>query len=81
VEARVPDGARGTDAAAPRGAETLAIHAAHQEVIKLLYMGYWRRCTGAASDADKPSAALLFRGSLNAASIARDLALSLLPGI
>jgi hypothetical protein len=31
----VPDSGRGTEAASPRVAETLAIHAAHQDVVKL----------------------------------------------
>jgi hypothetical protein len=44
-------------------------------------MNYWSRWSSAASEADKSAAALLFRGGLNAARIARDMALSLLPGI
>jgi hypothetical protein len=44
-------------------------------------MSYWNRWSSAANEADKSSAALLFRGGLNAARIARDMALSLLPGI
>jgi hypothetical protein len=77
----VPEGGRGTAAASPRAAETLAIDAAHQEVVKLLYMTYWGRWTSAVSEADKSAATLLFRGGLNTARIARDMALSLLPGI
>jgi hypothetical protein len=77
----VPDSGRGTDAASPRVAETLAIDAAHQDVVKLLYMSYWGRWTSAVSEADKSAATLQFRSGLNAARIARDVALSLLPGI
>jgi hypothetical protein len=47
----------------------------------LTTLNYWSRWSSAASEADKSSAALLFRGGLNAARIARDMALSLLPGI
>ena len=44
-------------------------------------MSYWSRWTSAVSEADKSAATLLFRSGLNAARIARDMALSLLPGI
>ena len=77
----MPESGRPPEVASPRGAETAAIHAAHQDVVKLLYMSYWSRWSSAASEADKSSAALLFRSGLNAARIARDMALSLLPGI
>jgi hypothetical protein len=41
----------------------------------------WSRWTSSVSEADKSSATLLFRSGVNAARIARDMALSLLPGI
>jgi hypothetical protein len=63
-----------------RVAETAAVHAAHQDVVKLLYMSYWSRWSSAGSEADKSSATLLFRSGITAARIARDMALSLLPG-
>jgi hypothetical protein len=44
-------------------------------------MSYWSRWSGALTEADKSSATLLFRSGLNSARIARDMALSLLPGI
>jgi hypothetical protein len=77
----MPDSGRAGDSANPRNAETAAVHAAHQDVVKLLYMNYWSRWSSAVSEADKSSATLLFRSGLNAARIARDMALSLLPGI
>ncbi|HEX2788960.1 MAG TPA: hypothetical protein VHN17_00885 [Steroidobacteraceae bacterium] len=77
----MPDSGRSSEATSPRVAESSAIYAAHQDVVKLLYMSYWSRWTSATSEADKSSAALLFRSGLNAARIARDMALSLLPGI
>jgi hypothetical protein len=77
----MPDSGRTGDPINPRVAETAAVHAAHQDVVKLLYMSYWSRWSSAATEADKSSAALLFRSGLNAARIARDMALSLLPGI
>jgi hypothetical protein len=77
----MPDSGRSSDPVNPRGAETTAVHAAHQDVVKLLYMSYWSRWSSAVSEADKSSATLLFRSGLNAARIARDMALSLLPGI
>jgi hypothetical protein len=77
----MPDSGRANDAASPRVAESIAIYAAHQDVVKLLYMSYWSRWSSAATEADKSSAALLFRSGLNSARIARDMALSLLPGI
>jgi hypothetical protein len=54
-------------------AATAAIHAAHQDVVKLLCMNHWRRWSGAAGEADKSSATLLFRRGANAARIARDM--------
>jgi hypothetical protein len=77
----MPDSGRASEAPGPRVAESIAIYAAHQDVVKLLYMSYWNRWSSAATEADKSSAALLFRSGLNAARIARDMALSLLPGI
>ena len=77
----MPDSGRTSDPVNPRVAETTAVHAAHQDVVKLLYMSYWNRWSSAVSEADKSSATLLFRSGLNAARIARDMALSLLPGI
>ena len=77
----MPDSGRGNESPSPRVGESIAIYAAHQDVVKLLYMNYWSRWSSAASEADKSSAALLFRSGLNAARIARDMALSLLPGI
>ena len=77
----MPKSGRPTEIASSRGAETAAIDAAHQDVVKLLYMNYGSRWTSAVSEADKSSATLLFRSGVNAARIARDVALSLLPGI
>jgi hypothetical protein len=77
----MPDSGRSNESPSPRVGESIAIYAAHQDVVKLLYMNYWSRWSSAASEADKSAAALLFRGGLNAARIARDMALSLLPGI
>ena len=77
----MPDSGRPTETTRPRVAETAAIYAAHQDVIKLLYMSYWSRWTSAASEADESSATLLFRSGVSAARVARDVALSLLPGI
>jgi hypothetical protein len=77
----MPDSGRSGDSANPRLAESTAVHAAHQDVVKLLYMSYWSRWNSAVSEADKSSATLLFRSGLNAARVARDMALSLLPGI
>jgi hypothetical protein len=77
----MPDSGRAGETVSPRVAESIAIYAAHQDVVKLLYMSYWNRWSSAATEADKSSAALLFRSGLNAARIARDMALSLLPGI
>jgi hypothetical protein len=75
------DSARDTEFTNPRVAETIGIYAAHQDVVKLLYMSYWSRWTNAPSEADKSAATLAFRSALNAARIARDIALSLLPGV
>ena len=77
----MPDSGRDADIASPRAAEMTGIYAAHQDVVKLLYMSYWSRWTSAVSEADKSAATLQFRSGLNAARIARDMALSLLPGI
>jgi hypothetical protein len=77
----MPDSRRPDEIVSPRVAETAAIYAAHQDVVKLLYMSYWGRWSSALTEADKSSATLLFRSGLNAARIARDMALSLLPGI
>ena len=77
----MPDSGRPYEAVSPRIVETAAIYAAHQDVVKSLYMSYWSRWSSAATEADKSSATLLFRGGLNSARIARDMALSLLPGI
>jgi len=43
-------------------------------------MSYRNRCNSALSEADKCSATPLFRRGVNAARIARNVALSLLPG-
>jgi len=77
----MPDSGRSNEPASPRVAETVAVHAAHHGVVKLLYMNYWSRWSSAVSEADKSSAPPLFRSGLNAARIARDMAPSLPPGI
>ena len=64
---------RPDEAVSPRVTETAAIYAAHQDVVKLLYMNRWS-CV--LSEADKSSATLLSRSGLNAARIARDMALT-----
>jgi hypothetical protein len=70
----------GSENACSRASESIGIHAAHQEVVKLLYMSCWSRWTSALSEADRSCATLLFRSGLHAARMARDIGLNLLPG-
>jgi hypothetical protein len=58
--ARMPDSGRDAEIASSRAAERIGIHAAHQDVVKLLYMSYWSRWTSAVSEADRCDATLLF---------------------
>jgi hypothetical protein len=76
----MPDSGRDAEIASSRASESIGIHAAHQDVVKLLYMSYWSRWTSAVSEADRSCATLLFRSGLHVARMARDIALNLLPG-